>query len=224
MEEEMEPALQAADKTQAEEQTFAPASELVQAAEMLGIEMTEEEKEIEALRNGPKAKWYVIHTYVGYEQVAKENLEKMVEKFDLKKRIFDIVIPTETVVEEKNGKKKLVERKLTPNYIYAKIDYADDIWHNITRTRGVTGFTGPRGRPLALTEEEVSKMKLGRKVSLITAYGIADRIEVIDGPLAGVFGKITAVDNDNKRLKVTVEMFGRDTAVELEFSQAKKID
>ena len=95
-----------------------------------------------------EAKWYVLHTFSGYENVAKENLETVIEKYNLKDRIFDVIIPMEDVIEEKNGKKKLIQRKIMPCYLLVKMIYGDDIWHNITRTRGITGFVGPKGRPL----------------------------------------------------------------------------
>ena len=112
------------------------------------------------MEHSNEPKWYVLHTFSGYENVAKENLENVVEKFNLQDRIFDIVIPEEDVIEEKNGKKKLVTRKSMPCYIFVKMIYGDDLWHNVTRTRGITGFVGPKGRPLALTEDEVIKNRL----------------------------------------------------------------
>ena len=99
-------------------------------------------------QNMENAKWYVLHTYSGYENVAKENLEQMALNYGLTNRIFDIVIPMEDVIEEKKGKKTLVQRKVMPGYLLVKMIYGDDIWHNVTRTRGITGFTGPKGRPL----------------------------------------------------------------------------
>lgn len=169
-----------------------------------------------------EAKWYVLHTFSGYENVAKENLETMIEKFNLQDRILDVVIPMEDVVEEKNGKKKLVQRKAMPCYILAKIKYADDLWHNIIRTRGVTGFVGPKGRPLALTDEEVLKLRL-EKIKVEVDLQQGDNVEIIDGPLSGMVGQITAVNPEMNSLIVNVEMFGRETAVELEFAQVHKI-
>ena len=170
-----------------------------------------------------EAKWYVLHTFSGYENVAKENLETVVEKFNLQDRIFDVVIPMEDVVEEKNGKKKLVQRKSMPCYILAKIKYADDIWHNIIHTRGITGFVGPKGRPLALTEAEVIKLRLEKiKVEVNLAEG--DEVEIVDGALNGMIGKVTAVDSEAGTASVNVEMFGRETAVEVELSQIRKIN
>jgi len=183
----------------------------------------EKEQEIIDASNSPEAKWYAIHTFSGYENVAKENLETVRVKFGLEKRIFDIIIPMETVLEEKNGKKKLVERKSMPSYIFVKMIYGDDIWHNVTRTRGVTGFVGPNGRPLALTEEEVRKNKLERIVVEIDLT-VGDDIEVIDGPLEGTVGKVKSVNPDTSVATIEVEMFGRTTDVELEFAQIRKIN
>ena len=170
-----------------------------------------------------EAKWYVLHTFSGYENVAKENLETVVEKYNLGDRIFDIVIPMEDVIVEKNGKKKLVQRKVMPCYLLVKMIYGDDLWHNVTRTRGITGFVGPKGRPLAMTEDEVRKMRLER-ISTDVTYNVEDKIEVLDGPLNGMVGTVIAVDAENSRLKVNVEMFGRETPVDLEFSQVRKLN
>lgn len=169
-----------------------------------------------------EAKWYVLHTFSGYENVAKENLETVREKFNLENRIFDIIIPMEEVLEEKNGKKKLVRRKVMPCYLIVKMIYGDDIWHNITRTRGITGFVGPKGRPLALTEDEVRKLHLENvKVELDLQEG--DKVEVIDGPLDKFVGTVVSVDAENSKAKVVVEMFGRDTEATLDYSQLRKV-
>lgn len=169
------------------------------------------------------AKWYALHTFSGYENVAKENLETMVEKFNLKDRIFDIVIPMEDVVEEKKGKKVLVQRKSMPTYIFIKMKYADDLWHNVTRTRGVTGFVGPMGRPISLSEDEIVKLKL-EKIKVDVNLEVGDRVEIVDGPLSSMVGQVTALNKETNVLTVNVEMFGRDTSVDLEFSQVRKID
>lgn len=168
------------------------------------------------------AKWYVLHTFSGYENVAKENLETVVEKYNLQDRIFDIIIPMEDVIEEKNGKKKLVQRKAMPCYILVKMKYADDLWHNVTRTRGITGFVGPKGRPLALTDEEVIKLRLEKiKVEVDVAEG--DKVEIVDGPLDGMIGQVTSINTETGIVGVNVEMFGRETSVEVSMSQIHKI-
>ena len=122
------------------------------------VEVSADEAKMEEAKNF--AKWYVLHTFSGYENVAKENLEIVIGKYNLQLRIFDIVIPMEDVVEEKNGKKKVVSRKVMPGYIMVKMIYGDDIWHRIVGTRGITGFVGPKGRPLELREEEIIAMRL----------------------------------------------------------------
>ena len=166
--------------------------------------------------------WYVLHTFSGYEQVAKTNLEVVVKKYNLEDRIFDIIIPMEETIEERNGKKKLISRKLMPCYLLVKMKYGDDLWHNITRTRGITGFVGPKGRPLALTQEEILKLHL-EKIVVNIDLKVNDKIEVIDGPLNTFIGTVLSVDNNSKKCKVNVEMFGRETPVDLEFSQIRKV-
>ncbi len=167
-------------------------------------------------------KWYVLHTFSGYENVAKENLETVVKKFNLENRIFDIIIPEESVIEEKNNKKKLVTRKSMPCYLLVKMIYGDDLWHNITNTRGITGFVGPKGRPLALTDEEVMKMRL-EKIKVETDIAVGDRVEIIDGPLDKMIGDVVAVNPEAGIVTVTVEMFGRENNVELTFEQVHKV-
>ncbi len=170
-----------------------------------------------------EAKWYVLHTFSGYENVAKENLEIVKDKYNLQHRIFDIVIPMEDVVEEKNGKQKIVSRKVMPGYIIVKMIYGDDIWHAVTRTRGITGFVGPKGRPLPLTDEEIRKMRLEKNTVVDITISENDKVEVLDGALNGFVGTVIAVDRENAKLKVMVEMFGRDTPVDLNLDQVRKI-
>lgn len=184
-------------------------------------ELSEEQKRIELARQ--KAKWYVLHTFSGYENVAKENLEIVISKYNLQERIFDIVIPMEDVVEEKNGKRKVVSRKLMPGYIYVKMIYGDDIWHAVTRTRGITGFAGPKGRPLSLTEEETRKMHLEKITVVNVDLAENDKVEVLDGPLNGFVGTVVSVDAQGKKCRVIVEMFGRETPVDLGLDQVRKV-
>ncbi len=170
-----------------------------------------------------KTRWYALHTFSGYENVAKENLETVVSKFNLQDRIFDIVIPMESVVEEKKGKKVLVERKSMPCYIFVKMIYGDDLWHNVTNTRGITGFVGPNGRALALTDEDVRKNKL-EVIKVSVSVEVGDKVEIIDGPLEGTIGTISGVNAETSTATVMVEMFGREAPVELELSQMRKLD
>lgn len=170
------------------------------------------------------AKWYVLHTFSGYENVAKENLEIVKDKYNLQERIFDIVIPMEDVVEDKNGKKKIVSRKVMPGYIMVKMIYGDDIWHAVTRTRGITGFVGPKGRPLHLTEDEIRKMRLEKNTVVDISITENDKVEVLDGALNGFVGTVISVDRENAKCRVMVEMFGRDTPVDLNLDQIRKVD
>lgn len=186
-------------------------------------EISEDEQSYREFVDSLPAKWYVLHTFSGYENVAKDNLETVVEKFNLQDRIFDIVIPMEDVVEEKNGKKKLVQRKAMPCYILVKMKYADDLWHNVTRTRGITGFVGPKGRPLALTEDEVVKLRL-EKITVDVDLQQGDRVEIVEGALDGMVGQVKSINLESGIAAVNVEMFGRETSVDLNLSQLRKIN
>ena len=165
-------------------------------------------------------KWYVLHTFTNYENIAKENLKLVIENFGLHDRIFDIVIPMQDVVEEKNGKKVIVSKKILPSYIFIKMIYGDDIWHAITRTRGVTGFAGPKGRPLPLTEEEIKQMHL--EVVEYEDVSVGEQVEITNGQLSGCTGKVISVNREQKTAKLIVEVFGRDTEVELPFTDFAK--
>lgn len=194
-----------------------------QAPEQTLSEEELKKQRLEALKNiDDRARWYALHVYSGYEQVVKENLELVIEKYNLQDRIFDIVIPMEDVIEEKNGKRKLVSRKMFPGYVLVKMIYGDDIWHAVTRTRGVTAFCGAKGRAEAMTDEEVARLKLDQiKVEIDIHEG--DKVEIIDGPLSAMVGEVILIDRENQKLKVDVNMFGRDMPIDLEFVQVRKI-
>lgn len=169
-------------------------------------------------------KWYALHTFSGYENVAKENLGIVIDKYNLQDRILEIIIPMEDVVEEKKGKRQVVSRKLMPGYIFVKMLYGDDIWHAVTRTRGITSFAGPEGRPLPLTEEEIHKMRLEKVAVVATDLEEGNKVEVLEGALNGFIGTVVSVDAVNNKCRVIVEMFGRETPVDLSLEQVKKID
>ena len=170
-----------------------------------------------------EAKWYVIHTYSGYEAMVKDSLEKLIENNNLQENIFEIQIPTEETLEEKaNGKKKLVERKKFPCYVFLKMIYSNDIWFLVTNTRGVTGFVGPQGRPLPLTDEEVARMGLV-KVAVNVDFTVGDEVTIVSGPLESFSGKIISLNEATQKAMVNIEMFGRATDVEVTFVQIKKI-
>ncbi len=163
-------------------------------------------------------KWYVVHTFSGYENLVLINLKKTIENNNLQDIILDVKIPMEDVIEEKNGKKKVVQRKMFPCYVLVKMRYTDNLWHTIVNTRGVTGFCGPAGRPLALTEDEIKRMRL-EKINVDIKVNIGDKIKIISGPLADFVGDVIEVDAENQKCKVNVSMFGRLTPVEVDFDQ-----
>ncbi|MDR1094662.1 MAG: transcription termination/antitermination protein NusG [Clostridiales bacterium] len=167
-------------------------------------------------------KWYVVFTFSGYENIVKDNILKMIEKNNLQERILDIQTPTEEVVEEKNGKRVIVERKMFPCYVLLKMRYANDLWHLIVNTRGVTSFVGPQGKPTPLDEDDIKRMRL-EKVTIESDYKRGDKVQVVDGPLQGFIGDVEEVDAPNQKIRVCVSMFGRQTPVELELIQVEKL-
>ena len=170
-----------------------------------------------------QAKWYVIHTYSGYEAMVQDSLEKLIENNNLQENIFEIVIPTEETLEEKaNGKKKLVKRKKFPCYVFLKMIYSNDIWYLVTNTRGVTSFVGTQGRPLPLTDEEVARIGLV-KVAVNVDFAEGDDVQVVSGPLESFCGKVVSLNDATQKAMVNVSMFGRNTDVEVDYVQLKKV-
>ena len=170
-----------------------------------------------------QARWYVIHTYSGYEAMVKDSLEKLIENNNLGDYIVDLKIPMEQVVEEKNGKLKVVERKLLPCYVFIKMIYTNQIWYYVTSTRGVTGFCGPQGRPIPMKPEEIRKMRL-ETMPVTTDFVVGDTVSIEDGPLKGFVGEVKEVNQAAQKAKISTVMFGRNTDVEVEFSQIEKVD
>ena len=167
--------------------------------------------------------WYILHTYSGYEMMVKDSLFRLIENNNLKDQIFDVKIPMEQTIEEKNGKRKIVERKLLPCYVFIKMIYSNQLWYWVTNTRGVTGFVGPMGRPIPMGEDEIRKMRLEEVVS-DADYSVGDTISIVSGPLDGFDGVITELNDISQKAKVNIQMFGRNTDVEVEYIQIKKLD
>lgn len=163
-------------------------------------------------------KWYVVHTFSGYEQMVQDNLNKCIKKNNLEDRILEVKIPMEEVIEEKNGKKKVVQKKMFPCYVLLKMRYQDNLWHTIVNTRGVTGFVGPQGRPLPLTNDEIVKMRL-EKINVDIKIAVGDKVKVTSGPLEGFVGDVLEINDGEQKCRVNVEMFGRPTAVDLDYAQ-----
>ena len=169
------------------------------------------------------AKWYVIHTYSGYENKVKNDLEKIVENRKMQDLIFDMKIPTETVTEIKDDKTREVERKIFPGYVLVKMVMTDESWYIVRNTRGVTGFVGPASKPVPLTDEEIAALGMETHVTEV-AYAEGDSVQIVAGPLEGFIGIVNSVDIPGNCVCVTVSMFGRETPVELELNQAKLVD
>jgi len=168
------------------------------------------------------AKWYILHTYSGYETMVQDNLKTVFEKNNMSDRLIEVLVPMEEVLEEKNGKRKVVERKKFPCYVITKMVYENNMWHMVTNTRGVTGFVGPMGRPIPLTEEEIKRMQL-EKVVVESNLKVGDNVKVLQGALKDFIGVVEAVDAVTSKIKVMVSMFGRNTPVDLEMYQVERV-
>ena len=167
-----------------------------------------------------QAKWYVAHTYSGYENKVATNLEKIVENRKLHDWIHEIRIPTETVVEVHDNKQKEVERKLFPGYVLVKMVMTDESWYIVRNTRGCTGFVGSDGKAVPLTDEEIIAMGVERR-EVKVGYNVGDTVKVVDGPLSGFNGTVDELDINKNRVRVVVSMFGRETPIDLELDQVE---
>lgn len=171
----------------------------------------------------PRAKWYVVHTYTGYENIVKDSIEKQIVKNSLQDVVLEIKIPVEDYIEESpSGKRKVMQRKVFPCYVFIKMEFSNDLWHMITHTRGVTSFLGPGGHALPLREEEIRRMRLENVVVEVN-FKVGDKVKIISGPLESSIGDVEAIDMVNQKCNVIVSMFGRQTPVELDFVQVEKI-
>lgn len=169
-----------------------------------------------------EAKWYVAHTYSGYENKVKADIEKTIENRGMQDVIQEISVPMEEVVEIKDDKKKTVMRKIFPGYVIIKMIMTDESWYVVRNCRGVTGFVGPGSKPVPLTDEELASIGLEKKVVEI-GFNVGDSIRVKYGPLEGFVGVIDAIVSDKQKIKAKISMFGRDTDVELEFNQVEAL-
>jgi len=170
--------------------------------------------------------WYVIHTYAGYENKVKTNLEKRIESMNMEEKIFRILVPMEDEIEIKDGKKKLTKKKVFPGYVLVEMIMTDDSWYVVRNTPGVTGFVGTGTRPIPLTDEEamqIIRQTLGEEPRAKVDLSVNQQVRVISGPFENFAGVVEEVDPDRGKVKVMISMFGRETPVELEFSQVEKI-
>jgi transcriptional antiterminator NusG len=167
-----------------------------------------------------EARWYVVHTYSGYENKVAQNLEKIVENRSMQDLIFDIKVPTETVTEIKDSKKREIERKIFPGYVLIKMIVTDDSWFIVRNIRGVTGFVGPASNPVPLTDDEVAALGVEQRIVEVD-YAVGDSVNIIDGPLEGYSGIVDEMDIERDYVRVKISMFGRETPVELELDQVE---
>ena len=166
------------------------------------------------------AKWYVVHTYSGYENTVKATIEKTVQSRQLQDQIITVAIPQETVTEITDaGVSKTYDRKLYPGYVFVKMVYSDDTWHVIRNVRGVAGFVGASGSdPFPLSDEEVYEMGVEKK-EIVVNYSVGDTVRSLDGPLSSFTGMVESMEVDKNSVNVVVSMFGRETSVEFELDQ-----
>ena len=165
--------------------------------------------------------WYVVHTYSGYENKVKTDLEKTIKNRELEDYFFNIVVPMEEQVEIKNGKKKTNLKKVFPGYVLIKMIVTEESWYIVRNTRGVTGFVGSATEPVPLTEDEIRNMGF-EDVPVNVDYEVNDTVQVVNGPLEGFIGTVQELNKEKQKVKVLVSMFGRETPVELEFNQVQK--
>lgn len=176
----------------------------------------------------PTHQWYVIHTYSGYENKVKTNLEKRVTSMGMGDKVFQVIVPEDEAVEVKDGKRKTVKRKVFPGYVLVEMEMTDDSWYVVRNTPGVTGFVSSGNRPIPLTKDEVEailrQMGVGeeRPVPKLD-IAVGENIRVRNGPFAGFIGVIDEVDDARGKLRVLVSMFGRETPLELDFTQVEKL-
>lgn len=170
-----------------------------------------------------EARWYVVHTYSGYENKVASNLKTTVENRQMEDLIQEIRVPTEMVTEiTEDGRRKEVERKVFPGYVIVKMIMTDESWYAVRNIRGCTGFVGPSSKPVPLTDREVENLGI-EKHEIEVRYKVGDTVSITDGPLEGFLGVVEELDPEKDRVRVMVSMFGRDTPVELELGQAEPV-
>jgi transcriptional antiterminator NusG len=175
-----------------------------------------------ATQTSEEARWYVVHTYSGYENTVKEDLEKTVENRNLQEQILEVKYPTEEVIEVKDGKRKVYQRKVYPGYVMVKMFRNDTTWYVVRNTRGVTGFVGPGSKPIPLADEEVTAMGVER-IPIELDIELGENVRVVSGPLENFIGVVEALDPERQKVKLVVSMFGRNTPVELDYVEVQKL-
>ena len=176
----------------------------------------------EEIRNPEESKWYVVHTYSGYENKVKANIEKIIENRGMQDQIHEVSVPVQDVVEIKNGQKKTVQRKVFPGYVLLKMIMNDETWYVVRNTRGVTSFVGPGSKPVPLTDAEVRAMGIESYTQSFD-FEVGDTVKVAVGPFADSVGVVKEVNLNKKTVIVILSIFGRETPVELDYTQIEKM-
>lgn len=169
-----------------------------------------------------EAKWYVVHTYSGYENKVKADLDKTIENRKLQDVIQEVAVPMQDVVEIKNGVKKVSQKKMFPSYVLVHMVMNDDTWYVVRNTRGVTGFVGPGSKPVPLTDEEIARMGIHNEAVTID-FKVGDSVTVVDGVWVGTAGVIKSINQSKQSVIISVDMFGRETPLELTFGEVKRM-
>ena len=170
-----------------------------------------------------EAHWYVVHTYSGYENKVKANIDKTIENRHLEDQILEVRVPMQEVVELKNGVQKASQKKMFPGYVLIHMIMNDDTWYVVRNTRGVTGFVGPGSKPVPLTEDEMASLGFRNNEEVIVDFEVGDTVVVISGAWKDTVGAIKSINEGKKSITINVEMFGRETPVELNFNEIKKM-
>mgnify|MGYP001215687212 CR=1 FL=1 len=172
-------------------------------------------------------KWYVVHTYSGYENKVKTNLEKRVQSMEMEDKIFRVIVPMEDEVETaRDGKKKVVKKKVFPGYVLVEMIVTDDSWYVVRNTPGVTGFVGAGTKPIPLEDHEIRRILMqlgGDEVKVRIDFEVGESVRIVSGPFENFVGVIEEINHDRQKVKVRVSLFGRETPVELDYTQVSKI-
>lgn len=169
-----------------------------------------------------EARWYVVHTYSGYENKVKANIEKSIQNLHLEDQILNVEVPLEDVVEVRNGQKKVVSRKMFPGYVLLHMIMNDETWYVVRNTRGVTGFVGPESKPVPLTDAEMANLGI-HEPEIEVDFEVGDEVQVISGVWKETIGQIMSINMSKETVTIGVDMFGRETAVEISFLDIKKM-
>ena len=170
-------------------------------------------------------KWYVVHTYSGHENKVKTTIENTVKNRGMEDIIEQVIVPTEEVVTTtKTGKEKLTQRKVFPSYVIVKMEMTDESWYIVRNTRGVTGFVGPGSKPVPLSDEEVERMGVEVIRMKDIDFTVGDLVSIKSGPMEGFSGKVTSINNETRKINVAVSMFGRETPVEIDYTQVEHME